>query len=514
MPYCEITSAPFAARIGYRVEADVEKNQSVVHITGVELRALSGGVYGPCWVTGSITVDGQTGAELILNNTQFCGLSLSQTFSGGDETVWSGFRSLDVTVPHLSDGTAKVDIRAALTIRLTTGTVLEPGVQGIGVVSLPRIPRASDAAAKPVELGQEMIIRLLRAVGSFRDTVTWHCGALSGVIAERTQQTELRWTPPLELAAQAPDRTAVPVEIRIGSFDSSAEVGSRSIHVSCAIPAWVVPSAAIAAEDSTGIAEQYGRWLRSRSRAKITVEAAGTYGSTIAEIVVNCGGLLGTGAETVFELPNSGNISVSVTVTDSRGRKASASLTIPVEPYEKPRAVIREVYRCDAAGNSQPDGVYAAVLFDAAVTPVPGGRAAYQLVRSVHGGAALPTVELAEYENQFTVSGGRVILPAGADSAYDVRLRAADSFGAEESLTALIPTAFVMLDFSRDSRAVGIGMRARREGKLCIGLDADLEEHRLGNLASPAAGSDAATKAYVDGLVQRLAELAGISLTI
>ena len=42
-------------------------------------------------------------------------------------------------------------------------------------------------------------------------------------------------------------------------------------------------------------------------------------------------------------------------------------------------------------------------------------------------------------------------------------------------------------------------MRAKNPGKVSIGLDVNMEEHRLGNLLDPEGSQDAATKAYVDG---------------
>ena len=99
-----------------------------------------------------------------------------------------------------------------------------------------------------------------------------------------------------------------------------------------------------------------------------------------------------------------------------------------------------------------------------------------------------------------------MILPAGVDTGYDCRIQVQDSFCTTESGTELVSVAFALLDLCRAAKAVGIGMRARNAGMLSIGMDVDMGERRLGNLAPPEGGTDAATKAYVDECIRLLKE--------
>ena len=85
-----------------------------------------------------------------------------------------------------------------------------------------------------------------------------------------------------------------------------------------------------------------------------------------------------------------------------------------------------------------------------------------------------------------------------------------DHFCTVLSGTALVSVAFALMDFYSGTRAVGIGMRAVNPGMLSVGLDTDMSEHRLGNLAAPELDADAATKAYVDGCIRQLAQQLGL----
>lgn len=514
MPSCEIIGYRFAARIDYRLEQDVQLNRSAVHITGVAIRSQwNVSAASNCWVKGSITVNGTQAAVLALTNTTACTFTLRQDdYDGGGEGSWSGFTSVDVMVDHQTDGSGEVTFHADLRMFLTSGTALDPGINASVTVQLPSIPRVSEVSAAGVTLGQEMTILLSRAAERFRDTVLWRCGSQAGTIAEKTGETTLRWTPPAALAWQAPDASAAAVTLSVTSFDGELEVGTRELTVLCQIPESVVPTVSVAVTDDKGYTETHGGYIRTQSRARVTTQAAGAYGSSVSSISVTCGALTAAGEEAVFALEDSGEIPIRVTVTDSRGRTAMWSGAITVLPYEKPRAAITQAYRCDSGGNSQPDGGYLKLIFDAQVTEVENGTAQYRVRRAVHGGSQVTETALDGYAGRFTVSGGSVVLAAGVDSGYDCEILVTDSFQTVRSLSVPVSVAFVLLDLCRDTKALGLGMRARTAGVLSIGMDADFCEHTLKNLADPAENQDAATKSYVDRRISALAQALGVTV--
>ena len=140
------------------------------------------------------------------------------------------------------------------------------------------------------------------------------------------------------------------------------------------------------------------------------------------------------------------------------------------------------------------------------------GEAQYRVRRAVHGGSQVTETALTDYAGRFTVSGGSVVLAAGVDSGYDCEILVTDSFQTVRSLSVPVSVAFVLADFCRETRALGLGMRARTAGVLSVGMDADFCEHTLKNLADPAENQDAATKSYVDRRISELAQALGVTV--
>ena len=518
MAICEIIGSDFGARVTYTVTQDVANNRSTVRVTRVELKTLGVGAGYPVYVKGGIFVNGVQTTVLALTDTAICGISaLSTSYAGGGEGSWSGFSTKDTTITHSDDGTATIPIKANLTVytstssgMVTVGSAISKSVN----VSMPTIPRVSELSASPVELGQAMSIGIVRAASGFTDTVTWSCGSVSGTIVSRTSETWISWTPSVTLANQVPNGTAASILLRVDTFQGETQIGSRELTVSCGVPAYLVPSLTVSVEDKLGYAAVCGGYVQNQSQARVRTQAYGTYGSTIQSIAVTCGRLTGTGADLCFALENSGTITVSVTVTDSRGRTAVRNTSITVLAYKKPSVTVTAGYRCDRSGNQKPDGEWLRLVFNAQVTALTGNTAAYTGSCTVHGTTQTRQASLTAYAGQFALTGGSFLISAGIDTAYDCKISVSDKFCTVESGQVLISVAFALLDMCRDTKAIGIGARAAKANKLCIGLDTDMGEHRMENLADPVQNQDAATKAYVERLLSRIYPVGSIYISV
>lgn len=491
----EIIGSQFAARVNYELTQDVALNRSVVTVTSVEMRALSESWGGAsCRVVGSITINGSTAVKMEYTSTASTGIMMLKTYN----TVNGAVSKYSVTVDHQADGSGPISVYTNLGVYINSSSGEAGRINQTEELELPRIPRVSGLTAAGVELGQEMTITITRAAEGFTDTVSWSCGSESGTIATKTALTQLKWVPPVSLASQAPEDTQAAVVLTVTSFLNGSQVGSKDTAVQCSIPESVVPTLAVTVEDRMDYLSKFGGYVQNQSQARVVTQAAGAYGSTIKSITAKCGALSASGADVSFALGQSGSVPITVTVTDSRGRSASFETSITVLPYRLPQVTIREAYRCDKTGQQQPDGQWLKVVFDGSVTALAGNSATYRGICTVHNGDTTRTVLLSDYTGQQTVTQGSFLLTAGVDTAYDCRVSVQDDFHTVTSVDMLVSVAFALMDFCRDTKAVGIGMRAKNAGKLSIGLDTDMDEHSIGNLADPQEAQDAATKAYVD----------------
>ena len=411
-----------------------------------------------------------------------------------DESLISHFYNGTVTVNHYAATTISIQLKANTQgvpffyNAYSDGFSISPGSRSI---TLAAIPMASAISAGAVTLGSEMTVSLTKAAAGMTDTVTWQCGTQSGTIAENSAKTAFTWTPPVSLASQAPNGTSVSITITTATKNGDTAAGSSSVTVSCPIPQDVKPTVSVTVSDETGYLAAFGSYICNQSKARVVTQAAGIYGSTVTGISVTCGTLTGSGENLLFALPNAGTVTVSVAVTDSRGRTAAAEAQIYVADYNPPVPVITALYRCDASGTAAPDGAWAKAELGCAVTSLGGQNTAACVLKYRVRGTESWT------EKAVTVPGSTVF-PADTGSDYQVSLCASDSFTTVTSGTSPLPAAFALLDFDRKDKALGIGQRAGTAGTLSVGLPVRMGGNRITDLGTPTANTDAATKGYSD----------------
>ena len=254
-PYCRVT---------LEVQGDVVNNTSTVRVTKLELRNPDGTNVGNCWVLGEIRLGGMLAANMILNNTQSCALTFYSGWDGGGVGTWSGYSCRDVEVSHRSDGTMEADITVSFDLYTTSQRYLN-SLRYTGSASLPRIPRVTALYAQGNCLGEPVCLQLTRAAADFRDSIFWKCGEAHGVVAEKTQETQLSWTPPISLAEQQTAGTAVSVTFTVQTFCGEEPVGTSATALNLEIPADIVPTLTVTVEDPLGYSVNTAAISRGRA---------------------------------------------------------------------------------------------------------------------------------------------------------------------------------------------------------------------------------------------------------
>lgn len=338
-------------------------------------------------------------------------------------------------------------------------------------------------SAATVEMGKSVTINTPAVNSAYRHTLRYAFGSASGTIATGIASS-VSWTPPVSLANQIPSATAGSGTIYCDTYSGSTLLGTKSVSITLTVPGSVVPSAgtlsAALAEDTSGT----GLYVKGMGKAKLTLSgASGAYGSSITSYTITGGGWTATnGALTTGTLASAGNITFTVTVTDSRGRKASTTRTISVIDYTKPGVAVCDVYRCDADGNRKKAGTYFAVEINASYSAITGNTlnitARYKKQsESSYGTAANVT------NNGKTVIGGGNI---GASTTYDVVVTVADKYNSL-SIPRTLSTKSVLQSFKRSAGAA-IGKVA----ELANWLDVAWDTRIRGNLKVDGGMSDGA----------------------
>lgn len=392
--------------------------------------------------------------SLTINGTKYT-FSFSASLSGNQtKTLFTK----TVTVAHSADGSKTCSFASTIGIKVTLGGTYYGDVTASGSGTFDTIPRATTPtlSASSVNMGSSITINMPRAASAFTHTLTYKFGNATGTIGSGLG-TSKAWDVPLSLASQIPSGTSGTCTITCKTYNGSTLIGTKAVSFKANVPAAVVPTISTVSitETVSGLAVQFGAFVQGKSKVKIGIVAAGAYGSTIKAYKTTVDGKSYTGASPVTGTLSSGTKSVTITVTDSRGRTAKATKTLTVIAYAAP--VIRGIsaVRCLEDGTENYDGTHGKIGFGFNISPVSSQNTSkYTLEYKAR--ASSTWIKLKEGTGYTLSSTLITAADLNADSAYDVRLTVKDYF-TTVTKTVEIPTAFTLLDFNSSGRAMAFG---------------------------------------------------------
>ena len=221
---------------------------------------------------------------------------------------------------------------------------------------------------------------------------------------------------------------SVKIKFAVTTYNGNKVLGTDYIYKIFSIPDDVVPTCSLSISDATGLFDTFGAYIRNKSRVSGRVSASGVYGSKIVRYRTEFNGLVYSDANfTSNPITSYGSLNLYVTVTDSRGRKATFLESITVLDYAPPSFISFTVSRCaDASGNGTA-GAYLKVTFSSKVYALNNkNTASYKIEYKKSTDTAYTTVELSNFENQYSVSGGVYVFPAEASSSYNITFTITD----------------------------------------------------------------------------------------
>lgn len=195
--------------------------------------------------------------------------------------------------------------------------------------------------------------------------------------------------------------------------------------------------------------------MQGKSKVKITITAAGAYCATIKAYKTIVDGKSYNGAAPTTGTLSSGSKTISVTVTDSRGRIATITKAISVVAYTAPTIPTLTAVRALQDGTDNYEGQHAKIALSFAISPVGNKNSnAYTLEYKAKSATTWTAIQTGTgYSLTDTIVTDALF---SVDSAYDIRLSVTDYFGTVRK-TAEIPTAFTLVDFHSGGRGVAFG---------------------------------------------------------
>ena len=366
-----------------------------------------------------------------------------------------------------------------------------PTCTGSGTFYLNKIPRLSSLSVSNGTLGTAQTLTVTKQNSSFTHTIMYKCGTASGTIVTKSSSTNINWTPTMSLASQNATGTLVSISFTIEKYSGSDSVGSSSKTISCSIPDSVRPTCVINVERVPLVTDYYNAdwwmnndvYIQGITKVQSNIVANESYGSLISSYSVKMDNSAYNGQSVTMAAPsNSGNVTITATVTDKRGRSGSATKTINVLPCPSCQITKLSGIRCNNDGTSNDRGEY--ILMDYAYdsgffTTEYGsnnGSAMAEVYYKKHSDSAW-TLLAQQYDIQhFPPSSwtsdevkAASLFQADTANSYDLKLVVSDYFNTV-TMTGRVGTAYSLIHWKASGKGMGIGKTSELDDVLDIGM--------------------------------------------
>lgn len=286
------------------------------------------------------------GDEVISGNTLVGG--------SGTKTIKTG----TVTVEHNQDGTKILNISFSINIAITWSDVFNGIVSNNGTLSLPTIPRATEPSVKAsATLNDTIAISTPRKSSTFKHTLYAIINSNKTLIAENVE-TSYNWKIPLSLANYMTETDKATCTIRCETYNSDTLIGTKSVTMTLTVPSNIIPTInSVNVTDATQTSLE--GYVEGKSKLNVVINATGVYGSSIKLATSKLNGVIYKGTSFTTEILDfNTSKNLDVTVTDSRGRTNTVSVSVQPMAYQTPKIIKFDVNRCTSDGTLSDSGTY------------------------------------------------------------------------------------------------------------------------------------------------------------
>ena len=323
------------------VSQDIANNRSTVDYH-IYLQSTGGWPY----------ANGSFNLELKKDNVVYRNVPISSyaLSANGTFTLATG----SITVDHYADGNKTAWLEAYF-------VSAHGNAYAAGNYTLTSIPRMSDlillnvynATITSATYGQTIRFSINKASGSFTSTIRYGWNGNTGTIVSKTSATTYDYVIPNSWMTYIPNDTSTWGTFYIDTYSGTTLIGTKSVTLTTIVPDTVVPTftsmTVSEATTSPNVSAVTGgtTYLQNASTLKFTFNGATqAYGSAISSYKVSVDGKTYNGNNAISDVFNtSGTFTATATITDSRGRSSSKTVSITIAAYSKPSLSAMSVYR-------------------------------------------------------------------------------------------------------------------------------------------------------------------------
>lgn len=398
-----------------------------------------------------------TGYTSYGNGTVYCkidGTTYTASVSTSQKITNSGIDlfSKTLNIYHNNDGTKTLTCSAWI-----SHDVFSSGEQSYSQ-TLSTIPRASKPtlSASSVTMGDYITIYTNRASSSFTHVLYYQIGSGGWNTIGTGIETSRGWTVPIDFANSTPNSTSLNVVLWLETYSGNTYIGCNSISLTANVPSSVVPTIGdiTLTEAVSGIAEKFGGFVQWKSKIKASINAWGSYSSSIKSYSTKINGATYTSSSFTTDYLRSGG-DCAVTVKDSRGRSKSKTIGFSATDYWDPWIDTFSVSRCNADGTANDSGNCAKCVIKAGIAPVNDKNdKSFTIQYKKQSESSYQTVILSN--DNYTLETTQIFTDIDTESEYEFVLNVSDYFTTSR-LSRNISTAYTLMDFRNTGRGIAFG---------------------------------------------------------
>lgn len=376
-------------------------------------------------------------------------------------TVWVA--SGTTTVSHNADGSKSISVSASFN-NADRGTYLPTTGSCSGSLKLTTIPRVTTPSIdKPsLDCGSAIKISGTSASSNFSHKVyvTWNGTKTQiGTIASGTTTPSFSYTIPTDWEKNIPDSTSGIATFTLETISGSTSVGSKTVNATIKVRSGVVPSiGTVSISDTNSICAGIGQYVQSQSKLKFTIPTSGNQGSTITSVSTKFNDQTYNGSTfTTQAIQNSGTLSYTITVTDSRGRTATKSGSVNVVAYNPPSLTNVSAKRANSSyAVDESSGTYALLHFKVGFTSLSNKNVTSFYIQYRASGATSWT-KINSWANNYTLNqdykAGNLF--TSTTTTYEIAFGVKDKFMSDYSwqIYTVAPT-YTLINFGKDGKSL------------------------------------------------------------
>lgn len=217
------------------------------------------------------------------------------------------------------------------------------------------------------------------------------------------------------------------------------------------------PTASVGTFTDAGrvVPSSWGIFVQGKSKLSFTVSATASAGSTISSYSTAVNGTTYTSTSiTTGFLTSSGSLAANLTVTDSRGRTATASRSYTCYPYSNPSITTAVGERCLQNGTLDDAGTYLKYSFAGVISSCNNKNVATcRLGYKLKTASTYTYVNINNNVNNVVLSG----VTFNASLPYDIIFEIKDSFNATGTEHIDLRTGFKLVHYNANKQAIALG---------------------------------------------------------